>query len=70
MVNELYGLAESHVAGSESIQSYGLVPYVPVIEQSALVPFSLKYGPLYEGPSHLLTTNDCFPGIAKYWLKL
>ena len=69
MVKELWGLADIPVAGSAMAQSYGLAPYVPFTEHSALVPFSLKYGPLYDEESPLLTTNDCFPGIAKYRLK-
>ena len=66
MVNELYGLADNPVAGSGLAQSYVPGdPYVPVIEHNASVPFSLKYGPLFDGPSPLLTTKDCFHGIAK-----
>ncbi len=65
----MYGLAESHVTGSGFAQSYALAPYVPVVEQRASVPFSLKYGPLYDAELPLLTTKDCFPGIAKYLLK-
>lgn len=54
MVNELFGLAESHVTGSAVAQSYG----EPQPEQSHDVPFSLKYGALYHAPLPSLTTND------------
>jgi hypothetical protein len=69
MVNELLGLAERPVTGSAVAQSYGLVQYVPFTEQSAEVPFSLKYGPLYEEEDPSVTTNVALPGISKYLLK-
>lgn len=61
MVNELFGLADTHTTGSGSAQSYGDHPH----EQSHEVPFSLKYGALYPAPFPSLTTNDCLVGMAK-----
>lgn len=65
MVNELFGLAESPVTGSATVQSYGDPPHEHIPE----TPSSLKYGALYPAPAPSLTTNDCFVGIAKYVLK-
>ncbi len=61
----MYGLHGESVHGQLAIP----LPYVPLHSQTEYVAFSSIYGAFSPGARPSDTTNDCFAGILKYWLK-